>query len=233
MIKRKSLLIYFVLFSFINKLNSQFANYVSNGGFEKYVDCSGNNQYLSNAIDWDEIDLDQATVYCNVCLGSVPNSGWSYQYPSTGNAYVIADMLCFSCASNLKRTYLKNRLKSILKANTRYCVKFHVNIGDLSSYGTDGFGAYFGNNSIDSINQGHIALTYLNPQVQNLNGNIITDTLNWTTITGTFTAIGDEKYVIIGNFKSDLGTNILVIQPTYSTNVFCTVLVDDIVIPSF
>jgi hypothetical protein len=107
-----------------------------------------------------------------------------------------------------------------------YCVKFYVNIFNPSTYGMDGFAAYFGDNSLDTISKFGIPLTYLTPQVENPTNNIITDTLNWTLITGTFIASGHEKFMVIGNFKSDAATNTILINPTYSPAVFTDVTID-------
>jgi len=92
----------------------------------------------------------------------------------------------------------------------------------------DGFGAYFGDNSVDTITKTGVPLTYIIPQVQNLNNNIITDTLNWTLITGTFVASGNEKHLIIGNFKSDVATNTVLINPNNPPLVATDVCIDDV-----
>jgi hypothetical protein len=41
------------------------------------------------------------------------------------------------------------------------------------------------------------------PQVANAFGNVITDTLNWTWVGGSFTASGGERWLTIGHFKPD------------------------------
>jgi hypothetical protein len=75
----------------------------------------------------------------------------------------------------------------------------------------DKFGAYFSDAALDTINYCEVPLTYLNPQVENQNG-IITDTLNWTPVQGTFVANGTEKYMVIGNFRTNAATNTLLIN---------------------
>jgi len=92
----------------------------------------------------------------------------------------------------------------------------------------DGFGAYFCDNIIDTIKKSTVPLTYLTPQIQNPSNNIITDTLNWTLITGTFTAQGNEKFMVIGNFKSDAATNTVLINPTGLPSIATDVCVDDV-----
>jgi len=80
----------------------------------------------------------------------------------------------------------------------------YVNLQNEVGYGIDGFDVYFGGDEVDTIiYNARQPLTFLTPQVSNPVGNVITDTLNWTLITGTFVAKGGEKYMVIGNFRSD------------------------------
>jgi len=105
--------------------------------------------------------------------------------------------------------YPRNRLKRVLKPNTAYCAKFHVVSTNNNRVAIDSYGMYFGDSSIDTISKCMNPIIYLNPQVENASGNIITDTLNWTSITGTFVANGNEKYLLLGSFKSTMATNTL------------------------
>ena len=52
--------------------------------------------------------------------------------------------------------------------------------------------------------------------------------MNWVPITGTFTSNGTEKYLILGNFKSDAATNSLMINPTNLPTISADVLYDDV-----
>ena len=202
---------------------------MNNGGFEEKYNCT--NPYLFNALNWDEIDNNSGCLYCNSCfssLGGVPVNGFGFQYPRTGHAYVIADFFCLNCNINSRRTYARNKLRSTLQSNKVYCVKFYVNVGNWSTYGIDGVGAYFGDSSLDTITKAHKILSYLNPQVKNPDNNFITDTLGWVAVTGTFVATGSEKYMVIGNFKTDAATNTVIIQTTYPNNKGCTMSIDDV-----
>lgn len=69
-------------------------------------------------------------------------------------------------------------------------------------------------------------MSYLIPQIQNPSNNIITDTLNWTAITGTFIATGDEKFMVIGNFRSDAATTKTLINSTNLPAVFTDICID-------
>jgi hypothetical protein len=90
----------------------------------------------------------------------------------------------------------------------------------------DSYGMYFGDASVDTIKYCVMPLTYLVPQVQ-YSGPPITDTLNWTAISGTFTAAGDEKYLLLGNFKSDAATNTVLINPSLTAQA-TDLYIDDV-----
>lgn len=212
------------------KFHGQIANYVANGGFEDHYNCNALYQ-ISQANSWNAIDsvkLNHSFGYFHTCIGNIPSNAWAYQYPRTGNAYILGGFLNEGAPPPIIRNYAKNRLKSNLQAGKTYCVKFYVNIANDSQYGIDGFGAFFGPQNTDTIGQCALILSYINPQVQNPNGNVITDTLGWTLITGTFTAVGNEKYMVIGNFKTNLATNSASILPNPPANRYTDAIIDDV-----
>ena len=163
-------------------------------------------------------------LFYGTCNNKVPFNANTYQFPRTGNTYIISN---FYYPSGL-RGYLKNRLKKNLQANTTYCVKFYGNICNTSPRGIDGFQIYFGDNSLDTITKYNVPLTYLNPQVKNPLGNVISDTLNWVLITGTFVANGTEKYALIGNFLSNNATSTASINTPYFPAYWTDLLIDDV-----
>jgi hypothetical protein len=217
------------LLSFL--LKSQTINYVSNGSFEQIHNC-GNPNAISNAKNWRSIDssIFGNALFYSTCYPNVPFGPLGYQWPRTGNSYGMYSALCQPtlCSTNNSRGYLRNRLKSSLQPGKKYCVKFYVNISDNSSYGIDSFGAYFGDNTLDTITMVNGPLIYILPQVQNPINNFVTDTLGWTQITGTFVATGIEKHIVIGNFKSDANTNKILINSTFSPNIFTDIRIDDV-----
>ncbi len=80
---------------------------------------------------------------------------------------------------------------------------------------------------MDTINYCNTPLFYIAPHIENTSG-IITDTLNWIAITGTFIATGNEKYMVIGDFRTDVMTNTMVINPTFSATLVNDVCIDDV-----
>jgi hypothetical protein len=208
---------------------SQIANYVGNGSFEVTFSCSS---LISQAKYWNAVDSVNGgfSPIISSCYGAVPLNNVHYQWPRTGNNYIRSGFFCQppTCSPEVNRLYLRNRLRVKLQAGVNYCVKYYVNIDNTSTYGIDGFGAYFGDNTLDTIVKTTVPLTYLTPQVQNAAGNILIDTLNWTAVSGTFVANGTEKFLVIGNFKSDAATGKTFINPTYSPGIFCDVMIDDV-----
>lgn len=175
----------------------------------------------------------------NTCKPNVPFDGTRYQFPFKGNGFVAATFLCSNgCANNTNRGYLRNRLKGFLAKDKVYCVKFYYNVTNSSNVGINSFGAYFGGTELDTITKGNVRITYLTPQVQNSISNYATDTLNWSLLTATFTANGNEKYLVIGNFKSDVQTNTILINSASSFPIGLDMNIDhvsciDINLPAF
>ncbi len=223
-IKKHALIM--LLFSLLN-LKGQIANYVSDGGFEVLNSYSLTTQYNVPKY-WQPIDTNKGSTYLasmHPNLNSAPYA-YGFQYPRNGQNYVICTFFCSNCNNSL-RAYARNRLKQNLQVGKTYCVKYHVVNTNNSPLAINSFGAYFSDSSLDTINYCNIPLTYINPQIENQTG-IITDTLNWVPITGTFVASGNEKYMVLGNFKSDVATNTLLINPTFSATLANDVCIDDV-----
>ena len=210
----------------LNSHAQRIGNYVNNGSFESHNVCTSTS--LLKAKYWTGIDsLCYGGILRSVCYGQIPSNFGTYQYPHSGQSYLHSGFY-YPINSIHQRTYSKNRLKSTLKSGKTYCVKFFVNITNKSTYGMDGFGAYFGNNNIDTISYCNIPLSYITPQIQNPKGNIITDTLNWVAISGTFTANGTEKFLLLGNYLSNNEVDTLMINPTNLPAKFTEVTIDDV-----
>jgi hypothetical protein len=170
-----------------------------------------NPNYVSNAKYWNSIDstnLLAAGLWYNTCYPNVPYGGPGiYQNPKSGGAYLRSQVYCTSpCSYYFSRSYAKNLLKSTLTNAVTYCVKMHVNLENASPYAISSLQIYLSDNSIDTTKYCGMPLTYLTPQITNTLG-IVTDTVNWVEISGTFVSNGSEKYLTIGNFNSNATTS--------------------------
>jgi len=213
-----------VLFATMSVVKGQkIGNYVNNGSFEDY--------FISGVIYkipyyWSAADSSKPFGELLTYPGHVPLNSYTYQWPVHGKNYLISLQYCPTCG--VPRAYPKNRLKQQLEANKTYCVTFFVNLANEATHGIDAIGMYFSDSSIDTIKKCNDPITFLVPQIHNAANNIITDTLNWTKISGQFVANGTEKYMLFGNFQSDASTNKTLTNPTQLPTNFSDYLIDGI-----
>jgi len=213
-------------------------NLVKNPGFEQHSQCPNFVDQIKFANYWSPIDTISnppfcAPDYCNICgsgLVSVPHGSWYYQYPRIGKGMAQVQMFFDeNYFDQLKRDYLQGKLYQTLTAGKQYCVTFYTVLEEASDYAIANIGAYLDNSNIDN-NQDSIGCaspqTSFIPQVEN--ATIITDTLHWTKIQGTFTATGTEKFITIGNFRDKAHTSYINAPFTGNGGGFSFYLIDDV-----
>jgi hypothetical protein len=176
-------------------------NLVPNPGFETFTTCPvGFSQYNGYVGSWTDPSA-ASPDYMNACANpfpaGVPKNGTGWQQPHGGTAYSG----CYTTAGTY-REYIQVQLSSPLVAGTSYLFKMYVVLHNKSQWATDDIGAYFSVVAPTSTGTGFLPGSPL-PQVGNAPGNVITDTVNWQLISGTFTAAGGERYLTIGHLKPD------------------------------
>jgi hypothetical protein len=122
---------------------------------------------------------------------------------------------------------MRIKLRNQLTASKVYCAKIHVNLIENCKYAIDGFGMYFDNGILDTLNPCSKVITFVTPQLLNPSGNVISDTANWVAISGTFMASGNETYLTIGNFFSDAFTTKTIVNSTYPVD-WSAYFIDDV-----
>jgi hypothetical protein len=218
-----------LVFLLANISNAQIANYVNNGGFEQCDNC---NQiwYPTVATYWNATDTGKfggIVVTSDPPTGMVPKNSNTYQWPRHGKNYLLGTEFNATCPGQSCVGYPRNRLKAFLQAGHTYCLKMYVNLANESTHAISQLGVYFADSSTDTIKYCVTPITYLTPQVQNTSG-FLSDTLNWVLITGTYTAIGNEKYLMLGNYNSSASTNTLFVNPKNSPAAYSVYCYDDI-----
>ncbi|MFI4963561.1 MAG: hypothetical protein ACHP6H_06880, partial [Legionellales bacterium] len=225
-------------------------NYVLNPSFEQYLRCPVVLDEVGLIKFWSTIDTihtypslgdtfgipNCSPDYINTCavgnyMVGAPSNSRFYQYPRTGNGMVQVTMFFDeSYSAPDKRDYLQGRLSTHLTAGKTYCVTFYVNfeysLSIGSEYAVDHISAYLDDGSID-IDTGMNYCGQPHPSIipQVYTTTIITDTLNWTKVQGSFVANGTEKFITIGNFFDLAHTNYL----SFPSNTrFSWYLVDDV-----
>ncbi len=212
---------------FIIKGSAQ--NLVLNPSFEDTITCPIGTwamqcrYWYSASVGSPDYFSEQPDIFCSTSY--VPQNQVGFQYARTGIAYVGLGPFVsttFPSFAN-RREYIGGGLSDTLKHGHEYCVSFYVSVAEEFKYVVDGIGLYL---SVDSAVDYTINtnLSFV-PQISNLAGNIIYDTLNWVQISGTYIANGGEKYLTIGNFNDDINT---LVDSTSGTLMGAYLFIDDV-----
>jgi len=209
---------------------SQFSfgqNLIPNPSFEIYDTCPDNEGQITRCIGWSSFG--NSPDYFNVCgivnVTNVPYTGAGYQYAATGNAFCGFESYNINTSIYANREYLGRSLSFPLTINQKYYVSLKVNRPNFAN------GTYYG---ICSNKIGVRFTTVLNtasmPIVPNnfaqvYTDSIITDTLNWVLIKGSFIADSAYTYIVIGNFFDNTHTDTLHLG---GMNLEAAYFVDDI-----
>ena len=202
-------------------------NIVNNPSFEIYSSCptninSGAPDQVAKATGW--YSSLGTPDYFNSCATqstnvSIPNNQFGYQGAFTGNGY--CGFHCYGGGSNY-REIISSLLPSTLIIGQEYFVSFEISFGDKSPY----FG--IANNKL-GIKFSTVAYTNLSPPPINnfahfYTSAIVSDTLNWIKIKGSFISDSLYQYINLGNFFDDTHTDTLLIGTSGNNYYF----IDDI-----
>lgn len=187
-------------------------NLVPNPSFEDTINCSKG--YIT-------ANIEKAEHWYSPSSGSsdlwVPYSNCAYymsgiypyhQQPFHGQNH--AGIIAYT--SGEAREYIAVKLLDSLQATKEYCVSFRIIRRSSMNGAIDTFGAYFDADSIHIPT--HYALPLI-PQIESPVGMVITDTLHWTTVSGSFIANGGEKFMAIGNFRDNANTTYTYPEPVF------------------
>ena len=212
-------------------------NLVLNPSFENInVSCSGfTGAGYINLVDWDNPDpTDTCSTpdWFSTCLTGffpthAPNSWLGNQMPRTGDAY--AGFITYDATTASYREYVEGKLSSPLVAGQTYCVKFYVSLADTVPFAADRLGVYFSNTFTQfpishCVSRAAIPVT---PQLE-WTGATITDEVNWKKLQWTYTAVGGEQFLTIGNFYNNSGTTQISVGGSLLPNPFAYYFIDDV-----
>ncbi|MBK9730041.1 MAG: PKD domain-containing protein [Chitinophagaceae bacterium] len=200
---RQSIIAFTCCFGIVCKSEAQ--NLVPNPGFESFTTCpvgfSEFNGHVSNWINPSIASPDYMNACANPFPAGVPENGTGYQLAHGGNAYVG----CYLSGGGIYMEYVQVQLAATLEAGKTYQFKMYTVLHNNSNKATDDVGAYISVAAPTSTGTGYLS-GYPEPQITNPSGSVITDTLNWQLVSGTYTATGGENYLTIGHFKPDAQT---------------------------
>ena len=203
----KKIFLLLVVSFFVGK-NCEAQNLVPNPSFEDSVLCPNGPGQIYNATGWSSFG--RSPDYFNSCsqiangIVSIPSNVFGFQNASTGFAYSGIAVFVNSGINN-PREVIGEELSASLITGTKYYVSVKVSLADSSQFAIDKLGISFSMNpyqdfpdSVDAPLTNHAMI---------ISSIIISDTANWTTISGSFIADSNYNFIMIGNFYTDSQTN--------------------------
>ena len=218
-----------IFFVICNICNAQ--NLVPNGDFEQYQNCPvGFNDFQGFVSNWLNPCVVNSALgtpdYYNQCaIGdmSVPTNLKGSQASHSGVAY-CGIVIARESSNTDYREFIEVPLTSSLAAGTCYHFEMYMSLAEHSRYTTDAVGAYFSDTLISGVTTAN-PLPFT-PQINNTAG-VTPDTLNWTLVSGDYTAGGGENYLIVGNFK-DHSNTVTTIPDNNVISDFAYIYIDDV-----
>jgi hypothetical protein len=206
----KTLLLSITLTFFAATLSGQ--NLVVNPSFEDTVSCPMGPDEVYKCFGWQSYR--ETPDYMNACSNSsmsVPINWGGYQKAASGNAYAAFAGFFSEWMGLNRKEYVGGHLSQPLTIGTKYYVSFKISLtlnnDIMANCACNKIGAMFSTTPYDVFNPAPITN---NPPVHS--DSLITDSVNWTSISGSFIADSAYQYIIIGNFYSSYKTDTLVLN---------------------
>lgn len=126
-----------------------------------------------------------------------------YQFAHSGNAY--AGLLAYN-AGMFNREYVEIELLSPLISSQIYYVQYYISLADEYKYAIENMGAMFTDTLFNPYPPPSFSWNTGLPQIENPTGVLLDNKTIWMSVSGSFVALGGEKYLTIGNFRDDTNT---------------------------
>jgi outer membrane protein OmpA-like peptidoglycan-associated protein len=189
---------------------AQERNLVLNSGFEKYEKCPEDYipENLSHKLVLGWTYPTRATPdYFNRCSPrnvGVPKNFAGESEPHGGDGYVGAIL---SGTEESYREYIQGSLSSAMIKGQQYCIRFYFKLASYSRFAVDQMSLYLSDAEIK--NDINVNLSYT-PQITNKIGLFLDNIDEWEEFCTVYTATGNERFFIIGNFRNYDNTNYVV-----------------------
>jgi len=211
MLFKKHILIIGIALTSIHICRSQCLsiNIIKNPNLEDYTCCPNNMALIDCATFWTQPLPQSTSEYFNTCgIDSLlfPNLLTFFQHAYFGNGYAGICTFTYNPLADPPwdyREYVQGTLSVPLQPNQCYYCEFWVkcwNWENLVPYcANDALGIYFSDTLPKKTSSDPMAMIFPS-QINNATGRIISDTANWTKVSGSFIASGGEKFFTVGNF---------------------------------
>jgi hypothetical protein len=225
--KQSIQIVLIILLATVLNTKMQGQNLVPNPSFEEFTSCPWGQSQISFAVGWNSYC--NTPDYFNSCDNNgqvgVPSNVLGFQFARTGNAY--AGIYAYSLVGEY-REFIGTLMKNQLIIGQKYYVTFYVstafnpNPGWHSTFAVNKLGVRFST----------IPYSYSNPvpidnYSQVYTDSIISDTINWVKISGSFLSDSNYSYVSFGNFFNNSNTTHISLDTLSS---FAYYFIDDIII---
>lgn len=214
-------------------------NLVPNPSFELYDTCPFITGQITFATPWNTPVSISTPDYMNVCDTvsmnhlSIPSNYAGYELAHSGNAYATIVTYTHSLinpSADNAREYIQVQLLDTLVTNVTYCIRFFVSAGDSCQYVCNDIGVFFSPTPLHDNTCWFCPLP-VSPQFENAATNSLSSRNGWTLIAGNYTALGGEKYIVIGNFK-DSTTSVATFTGWTTSTIACfaSYYIDDVLL---
>lgn len=210
----KSNITYFIgilVFSmFILPIQAQ--NLVPNASFEYHEDCpellrtTDKNTNLMPHWTWPT--LNGTSDYFHACSTSgmtgVPNNQMGSSPAKQGKGYVGLILKTKKHGGLDYREYIQAKLNKPLEKDKLYCVSMFYRLANCATFSIDRIGIYFADHEINIPTD---KVLDFNPQLETPEGIYLDNDNEWEPLYNIYKAKGDEKFILIGNFRNDALTS--------------------------
>ncbi len=201
----------FLCLVFTGLVNGQ--NLVKNPSFEQYVTCPERLGLFDTNVAFWSCPTSGTTDYFNACSTAMgtPENFKGRQPADFGDGYTGL----YVYAPDDYREYLQVELSGPLQKGKKYQVSFYVSLAEKSDSAIKEFGVLFSNYELKIQTQKDLSKrrryqlqghTYNYMEIGYTN--FYSDTKDWILVSTQFTAKGSERFMSIGNFKTNARTRL-------------------------
>lgn len=177
-------------------------NLVKNGSFEEVEGRLKKSGQIELAEPWKSATGEDPDLYSTTATkypnASAPENVHGKTHAHSGENYAGANF--FSYQGKEARTYLIAKFNEPLKKGQQYCIKYFVTLSDLSKYAVDKVQAYVSKSAVKKDTEANLIYK---AQIPKVTSSIVEDQYGWQGVCGTYMSLGNENYILIGNFTSN------------------------------
>lgn len=207
----RSLTYCILLVSVLGITNGVSQNLILNPSFESHANCPVRLGNFNDDLDSWSTPTKGSTDYFHACSEAMgtPKNFNGTQISDFGKGYAGF----YLYAPNDYREYMQAEFTETLVQGETYELSFFVSLAERSDFAVNAFGAVFSKNKIDIQIQKPLSKMQLYKDKENKFSSIeigyshfANDTKDWMLVSTEYVAKGNEKYLILGNFKTNART---------------------------